>query len=56
MNKEQMQWAKQHDWFIECWVNAQNSYSVLVRHDTAEGQTLVFGHGEYAKLRAWAGY
>lgn len=56
MNKQQLEWAKQHDWFIESWVNAYNSYSILVKDDLNAGETKVFGHQEFKELKEWAGY
>lgn len=54
MNKEQRDWAAQHDWFVESFVNSYNLYTIVVR-PSFEGDTQTVCT-DYRALRAWAGY
>lgn len=54
LNKAQMEWAKQHDWFVEAFVNSFNLYTVVTR-PAFEGDTeTVFTN--FKELKDWAGY
>lgn len=61
MTKEQVEWAKQHDWFKECYYNERLGCWVVlgetsfIRKDGTRGVEsirTVF----YDDLRRWAGY
>lgn len=59
MTAQQIKWAEQHDWFVKVGryhVVGRESLvtGVLVKHDTIEGETLIFT--DYQALREWAGY
>lgn len=54
LNTQQMVWAKQHDWFVEAFVNSYNLYTVVVRPSFEGDKQTVFT--DYKELRAWAGY
>lgn len=51
MTRRQIEWAKQHDWFIRAGIEY-----VIVRDFTPSGAEVDAYFDNFAKLRAWAGY
>ena len=62
MNKQQMLWAKGHDWFVDasyrkgpdCWIVIARDY--VPNDDTGEYEMVHVRFGMYEMLRDWAGY
>ena len=56
MNKQQVNWARQHDWFLsEVYDSEDGEYSVYVRNDMDSEEPLD-SFQCYTELRNWAGY
>ena len=58
MTRQQMQWAKQHDWFIKSEKHLNNghiTYSVFA-HDGCKRHTPKKEFSNIDDLREWAGY
>lgn len=62
MTKNQAEWASSHDWFRGYFIAECGGFSVIVRPDTGETDTVDY-FGKPAKiftslveLKAWAGY
>lgn len=63
MTRQQMEWAKQHDWFIDTIVKLDaypidSGYATVVAREWQDGMNC-FCHihfSDFTKLRAWAGY
>ena len=56
MNKQQLNWAKQHDWFVgygKEFIEPCNTYAIYVRGDLSN-DTMIFT--DFNKLVIWAGY
>lgn len=55
MTKEQVAWAKQHDWFISSRYDSKtDSYIVTVQDDFMAGWEIEFCN--FNDLKTWAGY
>lgn len=52
MNKQQIKWASEHDWFICAYDGYERG--VVVRDDFEPEKQKVFT--DFRKLRVWAGY
>lgn len=52
LNKQQMEWASQHDW----WIRSSSEGYVVVRDWDNAGNEVAAYFSSFAKLRAWAGY
>tara|TARA_R110000787_G_scaffold185243_1_gene297004 strand:+ start:550 stop:717 length:168 start_codon:yes stop_codon:yes gene_type:complete len=55
MNTQQIEWARNHDWFIEAKL-IPNPWQVRihVKDDMIEGNIL--GFDDFTELKQWAGY
>lgn len=54
MTRQHVAWAKEHDWFLDAWLNWDGNWSVLTWHEVEREQTRE--HRDYRALREWAGY
>jgi hypothetical protein len=59
MNGQQMQWASQHDWFVDAFEHNGSFTVEVINHDFSE----LNGHvrnditfTDFSSLRIWAGY
>lgn len=53
MDKLQVRWAKQHDWFLSSFMNSDGTYTVRV-YDSLNNKSVEFTECE--SLYIWAGY
>lgn len=53
MNIKQVNWAKQHDWFLSSYMNSNGSYTVRVYEGENETATNI---SHFQTLCDWAGY
>lgn len=66
MNKQQVNWASQHDWFVKtvrCQVAEQYEFvigvevrEVLLKIEEGEYQEEILNFTDFKELREWAGY
>lgn len=54
MTFSQVQWAKQHDWYISSYLSEETNKYVVIVVDTSNADRLEFS--SLTKLRNWAGY